>query len=192
MNEPVSHTHQTPQVPPPPADYAQASAPQPAPVVGATDSRRKSPFLASVLSAMPGLGQVYVGYYQRGFIHAIVVAVLISLLTAGRMGALIPLFGISLAFFWLYNIVDAGRRAALYNYALEGGTPIELPDDFQFGGLRGSIAGGVTLVVLGLVLLANTRFGVSLDWIEDWWPAAIVAFGGFLIYRASQESAGGE
>ena len=40
---------------------------------------------------------------------------------------------------------------------------------------------------MGLILLANTRFGVSLDWIEDWWPVAIIAFGGYLAYRAVQE-----
>lgn len=191
MNEPTTPIPQNPSMPQPPVDYSQAAAPQPS-TANAGGSRRKSPFLASVLSAMPGLGQVYVGYYQRGFIHAIVAAIGVTLLSSGSVSPLIPLFGISLAFFWLYNIVDAGRRAALYNYALEGGTPIELPDDFQFDGLRGSIAGGVTLVVIGLVLLANTRFGMSLDWIEDWWPAAIVAFGGYLIYRATQETAASE
>jgi len=38
------------------------------------DTRRKSPAIAAILSMMPGLGQVYVGYYQRGFVHAVVVA----------------------------------------------------------------------------------------------------------------------
>jgi TM2 domain-containing membrane protein YozV len=46
------------------------------------DPRRKSPLFATFLSAMPGLGQVYVGYYQRGFINAVVVGTLIALLTS--------------------------------------------------------------------------------------------------------------
>lgn len=178
MNEPASDMAQptpAPQAPPPPARNTFS------------DSRRKSPFLACVLSAMPGLGQVYVGYYQRGFIHLIVVATTISLLASDSLGPLIPLAAIFLAFFWLYNIVDAGRRAALYNLALDGGTNIDLPDDFEIAGLRGSVAGGASLVVIGLILLANTRFGVSLDWIEDWWPLAIVGFGGYLVYKAVQE-----
>ena len=68
----------------------------------------------------------YVGYYQRGFINVIVVGALIALLTRG-LGPLTPLAALFLAFFWLYNIVDAGRRALLYNEALAGRTGIELP-----------------------------------------------------------------
>ncbi|MFQ5526430.1 MAG: hypothetical protein ACE5GX_09245 [Thermoanaerobaculia bacterium] len=181
MNEPATSmatpTPEAQQPPPPPAATA----------VGVSDSRRKSTFLACVLSAMPGLGQVYVGYYRRGFIHIVVAASAITLLAEGSLGPLIPLVGFFLAFFWLYNIVDAGRRAALYNYALDGGTAMDLPDDFQVPGFRGSLVGGVTLVIVGLILLANTRFGVSLDWIEEWWPLAIVGFGGYLAYKALQE-----
>lgn len=183
MNEPATEMAQ-----PSPETPAQAQARN----ASFSDARRKSPFLACVLSAMPGLGQVYVGYYQRGFIHAIIVAVAITLLSSGSLGPLIPLVAISLAFFWLYNIVDAGRRAALYNLALDGGTGMELPEDFQVAGLRGSLIGGITLVVVGLVLLANTRFGVSLDWIEYWWPVAIIAFGGYLAYKAIQDKSESE
>ena len=38
------------------------------------DPRSKSPALAAILSMMPGLGQVYIGYYQRGFVHILVIA----------------------------------------------------------------------------------------------------------------------
>ena len=62
---------------------------------------------------MPGLGQVYVGYYQRGFIHVLVAATIITLLANGAADALIPLLGLFLGFFWLYNMVDAYRRASL-------------------------------------------------------------------------------
>ncbi len=147
------------------------------------DPRRKSPLFASVLSAMPGLGQIYVGYYQRGFIHAIVVSTLIALL-ATDIGPLTPLAALFLAFFWLYNIVDAGRRALLYNEALAGRTGIELPEDFKTPALSGSIPGGLAIVVVGGVLLSHTRFGVSLDWISAWWPAALILFGVYLVARS--------
>ena len=64
-----------------PAPPAPASAPAPALSPALNDPRRKKPFLASVLSIMPGLGQVYVGYYKQGFVNAITVALLISFLT---------------------------------------------------------------------------------------------------------------
>ncbi len=54
-------------------------------------------------------------------------------------------------------------------------------------GLRGSLTVGVTLVVIGLILLANTRFGLSLAWITGWWPLAIVAIGAYLVYKRIQE-----
>jgi len=149
----------------------------------AGDPRRKHPLLALVLSAMPGLGQVYVGYYQRGFVHAIVVGTLLALIHSG-LGPLTPLAALFLAFFWLYNIVDAGRRAVLYNEALAGRAGIELPEDFKSPALRGSIPGGLAIIAVGGVLLSNTLFGVSLDWVRDWWPAALIIFGVYLVGRS--------
>ena len=174
---------QAPPAPPAAAAFAPALSP------AINDPRRKKPFLASVLSVMPGLGQVYVGYYKRGFVNAITVALLITFITL-QIGPLIPLAGIFLAFFWLYNIVDAGRRAALYNQALAGGREIELPDDFEAPGLGGSIVGGAALILIGLVVLSNTAFGASLAWLEDWWPLALVGFGAYLVLKAMQEKSG--
>src|SRR6266540_2183744 len=103
----------TPQDPP----YAQGP-PMAPPQVRMRDTRSKSPALAAVLSMMPGLGQVYVGYYQRGFVHAAVIATLITILASGSVERLSPLFGLFMSFFWLYNIIDAARRASLYHDAL--------------------------------------------------------------------------
>ncbi|MDG2174809.1 MAG: hypothetical protein P8M72_01540 [Gammaproteobacteria bacterium] len=44
------------------------------------DPRRKSSFIAALLSFVPGLGQVYVGYYRRGFINILVFGSVFSLL----------------------------------------------------------------------------------------------------------------
>ena len=103
--------------------------------------RGPHPGVAAVLSVLiPGLGQVYVGYYQRGFVHAIVVAVLVSIAASLDHGSedFAPLVGMLLPFFWLYNIVDAGRRAAAYNRALLGGEEIALPSDFAVPSIGGS------------------------------------------------------
>jgi len=147
------------------------------------DPRRKSPLFATFLSAMPGLGQIYVGYYQRGFVNAIVVGTLIALL-ASNLGPLTPLAALFLAFFWLYNIVDAGRRALLYNEALAGRGGIELPEDFKTPALQGSIPGGLAIVVVGGVLLSHSRFGLPLDWLNEWWPVALILFGVYLVVRS--------
>jgi hypothetical protein len=147
------------------------------------DPRRKSPVLAMFLSAMPGLGQIYVGYYRQGFINAVVIGSLISFMEPAP-NTLVPLAALFMAFFWLYNIIDAGRRALLYNEALAGRSGIELPEESKTPGLRGSIFGGLAVAFVGGVLLSNTLFGMSLEWVASWWPAALIVFGVYLAGRA--------
>ncbi|MBI1951174.1 MAG: hypothetical protein HYS34_07415 [Acidobacteria bacterium] len=48
-------------------------------------------------------------------------------------------------------------------------------------------SGGATLIAVGFILLLHTRFGVSLDWVDEWWPAAPMIFGAYLLVRAIQE-----
>ena len=156
------------------------------------DPRAKSPVLAGFLSIMPGLGQIYVGYYQRGFIHALVAPSLIALLASGNLGRLVPFAAVFLGFFWMYNIIDAIRRATLYNLALAGDEEIEPPRDFSMSAFGGSIFGGLVLVGVGLALLLHTKWDMSLDWIEDWWPVAPIGLGIYLIVRAVQERSASE
>jgi hypothetical protein len=69
---------------------------------------------------------------------------------------------------------------------------IELPSmNLAVPSFGGSFAGGLALMGLGVVLLANTRFGVSLDWIEEWWPAAPILLGAYLIVKAIQDRTSG-
>jgi hypothetical protein len=159
------------------------------------DPRHKSPWLAAILSAMPGLGQIYVGYYQRGFVHAVVVGGLIAILAGDAVESdLLGVVGFLLAFFWLYNVIDAARRASLYNQALSGLRPMDLPEDARAPHAPGSLAGGVALIVTGVVLFSNTMFGVSLQWISRWWPMGLVLVGVWLVYgdyRVKQERGAG-
>ncbi|MGE5359918.1 MAG: LiaI-LiaF-like domain-containing protein [Bacteroidales bacterium] len=148
------------------------------------DPRRKSPALAFILSGMPGLGQVYVGYYQQGFAHVLVATTLILLLASRSIHALAPAFGFFLAFFWLYNMIDAFRRASFYNQALAGFANVQLPPDIGLPKGQGSLIGGIALIAVGGLVLANTAFGMSLDWLEQWWPASLVLLGAYLVYAS--------
>jgi TM2 domain-containing membrane protein YozV len=148
------------------------------------DPRRKSALTAAILSAMPGLGQIYVGYYQQGFVHALTVAGLIAIIASGVIDSdIVGVVGFLLAFFWLYNVIDAARRASLYNQALSGLRPMDLPEDTRRSRSVGSLAGGVALIAGGLVLFGHTMFGMSLDWVSQWWPMAIVGAGAWLVYE---------
>jgi hypothetical protein len=145
---------------------------------GLIDPRRKSPVLAGLLSLMPGLGQTYVGYYQLGFIHIMVFVTTIFCLA--NVESVAPLLGPFLGFFVIYNIIDAARRAAYYNYALEGIGDIPLPDT-RVGGPGSYIVGGLVLMALGILIFLNTRYGYSLEWLEEWWPIGLVAVGVWLL-----------
>jgi TM2 domain-containing membrane protein YozV len=146
------------------------------------DPRLRSVALATVLSLMPGLGQVYLGYIQQGFINILVVASLIALLAADA-GALTPLLVLFLVFFWLYNIIDANRRTILLNQRVLGLAPGELPEDVA-ANLRGSVFGGLALILGGIISLAHLRFGLSLAWIQQWWPVAVIGLGIYLVWKA--------
>ena len=148
----------------------------------------KSPALAGFLSLMPGLGQIYVGFYQLGFIYMAVVAVVITILSSEGVPALEPLFGFSLSFFWMYNIIDAVRRARIYNALGKGDTILDMPSDLSLPGKKGSQIGGIILFIFGFLLLLNTKFGVSMEWIGDWWPLGAMVLGGYLVYNGMKSN----
>ncbi|MEW5981368.1 MAG: hypothetical protein AB1806_03240 [Acidobacteriota bacterium] len=146
------------------------------------DPRRKSVLWACLLSALPGLGQVYVGYYHVGFRNILVIAFMLVLANSRLPDHIEPAVVMFMAFFWLHNVVDAGRRASLYNQALDGLRPMDLPEDMKQPPQFGSFAWGVGLVVVGLVFFSNTMFGLSLEWVGRIWPLALIGIGGWLIY----------
>ena len=158
--------------------------PKTQPLFRNVDPRRKSTFLATFWSLMPGLGQIYVGYYQRGFLFTIVAASIICLLISGALNFLAPALYFFLIFFWFFNLIDAHRRAAFYNLALDGLENIELPDDNKLPGLGGSYLGGGALLVFSAIALSYTVFGISLRWLEFWWPLAPLALGVYLTWKA--------
>jgi len=150
------------------------------------DPRLKSPVVATLLSIMPGLGQAYLGYYQLGFINVLVVASIISLL-ASDIGALTPLAAIFLAFFWLFNLVDAARRAVMLNQVITRLETPELPAGFNAISVQGRVFGGLVLIAAGTLAIAHIRFGFSLAWLHNWWPAALVILGVYLVWKAVTE-----
>lgn len=148
------------------------------------DPRRKRVLWAGALALMPGLGHVYLGYYRQAFQNILIACTIIFVLSTEILHDLEPPLGVFLAFFWLYNVVDAIRRAGLYNQALAGLRAMDLPEELPSPlPLRmGSLAGGITAIVVGGILFTRTMFGWSLEWVTDWWPMGLVIFGVWLVY----------
>ncbi len=153
-----------------------------------SDLPYKQAWLAGFLSGIfPGVGQLYVGYYRQAITVGVIFIALITGVSSEAVPGLEPFFGMSIGFCWLFGIIDASRRAQAINRALDGYGDQPLPADMELPGGGGSTAGGAALVVLGVVLVANTAFDVSLDWLQDWWPLVLVGFGAWLMVKARQD-----
>lgn len=134
----------------------------------------KSVAAAAFLSMLPGAGQVYIGAYARGLAHALTFAGIITILANGMLFGLEPFLGISLAFFVIYNLVDAIRLAQAYNDAVDSGKSMVEPLEISTTYGRGV---GIALVVIGTLILMETRFDLDMRWVREWWPLAIILVG---------------
>lgn len=138
------------------------------------DSRLKSPVAAAILSLVPfGLGHLYLGQYTRALAFFVGFWVPILVLE-------VPLLSV---FFYFFAIFDAVRQAQLINLAVEEGN--ELPASAFHGG----IAAGVFLIVLGAVLLLQNwiDFYYVREFVQEWWPAFLIAIGAWFIFGAIRE-----
>jgi hypothetical protein len=143
---------------------------------------RKNPGLAALLSLFPGMGNIYNGLYLRGVTFFLVAFSLIGILDSGHH----DLFGFALAFFWLFNVIDAFRQATLinYGYAQDLGL-LDLPRHPRAS--QGGIAAGILLTLIGAFALLERYFDIRLDWVLDLWPFALVAGGLWLIWAAVRD-----
>jgi LiaI-LiaF-like transmembrane region/B-box zinc finger len=146
-----------------------------------------NPALAGILSGFfPfGVGAVYTGQYAKGLAHLLIFTGLVWGLSSGAMGNLEPVLGIGMAFFIVYQIIDAIRSAK----AVQVGQPP--PDPF---GLARTFSGGervdtskipmaaVVLIGLGVLFLLHTM-GFWFFSIERFWPVILIGIGAWQIAR---------
>ncbi len=145
-----------------------------------------NPTVAGILAGFfPfGVGAVYVGQYAKGLAHLVIFTLLVWGASSAH-GPMDTLFGLGIAFFYVYQIIDAVRSAK----AIQMGQPA--PDPFGLGqtfgtGERADVAniptGAVILIGLGLLFLLHTldvwRFNV-----DRFWPIILIGLGGWLFAR---------
>ncbi len=195
MSEAIMHessggaepAREAPRDPNPARQHAQTTAGPPDEwvrrPVGDFDPRYKSPRSSVFLSLIfPGLGQIYTGFYMRGLLIGAVIFMLFN--TAARVNDnTTPIMVWTILFTWMFSMIDAGRMAALYNYAITGGEEIEMPQDIRLPNMGGSIVAGAILIGFGGIALSNTLFDLPLDWVGDWWPVFPLALGAYLLAR---------
>ena len=144
-----------------------------------------NPAVAGILAGFfPfGVGAVYCSQYAKGLAHLLIFGLLIF--GADHAGSWDALFGIGIAFFYVYQIIDAVRTAK----ALQEGQPA--PDPF---GLAQAFSLGekyeptnipvvaIVLIGLGVLFLLHTmniwQFGM-----DRLWPLLLIGLGGWMFAK---------
>ena len=179
----ATRLHDTMPSAPPGSSFVAGTAG--APVVITTSG--PSPGLAGVLAGFfPfGVGAVYNGQYTKGLAHLLIfVALVLGASQGGDTGGAI--FGLGIAFFYIYQIIDAVRSA----HAIRAGQPA--PDPFGLSrafttGERVDFnrvpVGALVLIGLGVLFLLNTMGLFHAYWIHRLWPLILIAIGVWLFVK---------
>ncbi len=137
--------------------------------------RSSSPFVATLLSFVPGLGAAYNGQTAKAIVHFAIFASFfqMAVLTQGVHFFILGVLGT-----WLFAAVDACRTAQLIRAGL---TP-DTEEDVIARRLYGNpFAWGVTLVAIGTLFLLHTLLGVQLP-VRQLLPVALVALGIYMLF----------
>ena len=137
--------------------------------------RNSSPFVATLLSFVPGLGAAYNGQTAKAIVHFAIFASFfqMAVLTQGVHFFILGVLGT-----WLFAAVDACRTAQLIRAGL---TP-ETEEDVIARRLYGNpFAWGITLVSIGTLFLLHTLLGVQLP-VRQLLPVALVALGIYMLF----------
>ena len=169
-----------------PIDAQTAEEKSTATVLSPAPPMLKRPLVAGLLSLFPGIGNVYNGLYLRGILFFTVIACLLAL--GSDEGQEHSVLGFVIAFVWIFNVLDAYRQATLINlgYAQDLGQE-DLPKMPKAG--QGGLLAGILLIVLGAVAGLQLYLGIDLSWMIHFWPLAVIASGGWLVFAWLRERA---
>jgi hypothetical protein len=158
-----------------------------APVTTAAQARgpNPNPAVAGILAGFfPfGVGAVYCSQYAKGLAHLLIFVMLIFASDhAGHWGWV---FGIGIAFFYVYQIIDAVRTAHALQAGQPAPDPLGLGQTFSMGEKfdRGKIpVGAVVLIGLGVLFLLHTM-GIMENGFDRFWPLILIFLGIWMFYR---------
>lgn len=170
----------------PPSSPQQPAYPVVAPAVSPrVTGSGPNPAVAGILAGFfPfGVGAVYCSQYAKGLAHLLIFAMLCF--AAGHAGQWGWIFGVSIAFFYVYQIIDAVRTAHALQAGQPAPDPFGLAQTFSMGDKSESKnipAVAVILIGLGVLFLLHTMniFEFGLD---RFWPLILIFFGGWMLAK---------
>jgi hypothetical protein len=144
-----------------------------------------NPAVAGILAGFfPfGVGAVYCSQYAKGLAHLLIFAMLIF--ASDHAGRWDFIFGIGIAFFYVYQIIDAVRTAKALQMGQPAPDPYGLAQTFSMGerGESKNIpAVAIILIGLGVLFLLHTMniFEFGLD---RFWPLILIFFGVWMLAK---------
>ena len=119
--------------------------------------RKSSPFVATLLSFVPGLGAAYNGQTSKAIVHFAIFASFFQMAVITQ--AAVAFFILGVFGTWLFAAVDACRTAQL----MRAGLSPDAEEDVIARRLYGNpFAWGTTLIIIGTMFLLHTLLGVQL------------------------------
>jgi hypothetical protein len=164
------------------AGFVPASA---TPVAGSGPN----PALAGILAGFfPfGVGAVYTGQYAKGLAHLVTFTLLVWGQTVVNADGLHVLLGFGIAFFYVYQIIDAVRSAKAVQMGQPAPDPFGLAETFSTGQKMDTSKvpiGAVILIGLGVLFLLH-NMGIWFFNMDRFWPIILIVIGGWLFARRS-------
>lgn len=179
-----------PSVYPPSGSAQPAYPPVGAPVQPVRTGSGPNPAVAGILAGFfPfGVGAVYCSQYAKGLAHLLIFILLIF--GANHAGSWDWLFGLGIAFFYVYQIIDAVRTALAIQAGQPAPDPLGLGQTFSIGDKFDSgklPVGAIVLIGLGVLFLLHTM-GIFEYGFERFWPLILIFLGCWMFYRNWEQS----
>jgi hypothetical protein len=145
-----------------------------------------NPAVAGILAGFfPfGVGAVYCSQYAKGLAHLLIFSLLVF--GSDHAGSLDWLFGLAIAFFYVFQIIDAVRTAKAIQMGLPAPDPLGIGQTFGAGekvDVKKVPIGAIVLIGLGALFLLHTagffEFGV-----DRFWPIILIVLGIWLFAKS--------
>jgi hypothetical protein len=146
-----------------------------------------NPVVAGILAGFfPfGVGAVYCSQYAKGLAHLVIFVVAIVGLSSDLPWYVNTVLGISLGFFYVYQIIDAVRTAKAIQLGEPAPDPFGLAQTFGVGEKLDTSkvpAGAVILIGLGVIFLLHT-IGIFEFGLHRFWPLILIFLGVWLFAK---------
>jgi hypothetical protein len=135
----------------------------------------KNPSLAGFLAIFPGMGAIYNGNLLKGVTYVLIFAVLI-VLTSNARDADSVVFGLMIAGFYVFQIIDSYNEASRMNRE-------PLTESGRDGGTENlSLMASIIVLIIGVLFQLVNFDLLTFRQVSRLWPLMLIAFGVKIVF----------